>query len=284
MSKFFITLAIVALFFLSSLLWLALADRLKSAWAGPLDNLRRAASLLQELAMVMGLLVMLLAMAFLTVSILQSVVSKIEHRNAPRPVIFFAMLKMSEVASDAAKFEDDEVRRYCVNRLENAARCLEKGLAWQLRLASPSFNSVVQHRMRSAAEAVRERQVWLTLPEPQTGQDLLRFSLDVMSAVATGRYGELPLASSEITTKVKFVNALMGTGRIVLGAIVPVSLVVALDATNVLRGGATSVALYAVASILAIISIMTLIDPGFTSRIATAKDVVGMFKEAGGFK
>ncbi|MEU4216567.1 hypothetical protein [Actinoplanes sp. NPDC026623] len=292
---FFIVVGLAAVGLLSALLWIALDrafgqiragevfDGSGSSTSDVISNLQESAELLQAVTISALMWLLLLATLTVVVASLSAIVNAAEVRASPRTTAFFAIAQAAAISHDEAEFRKDSSRRAAIQHLEEAARCLERGLEPAYSLPSANMNTIVHHRMRSSATAIREKQVWVALPAQQTAGDLLAFCLDMLNIIATGKYDHLPCAEVEPTAKNQLIKATIAFSRVIVGAVLPISLVVALDAMNILKGP-VSVPVYVVASLLAAVSIITLIDPGFTGRIAAAKDVTTLFRDSASLK
>lgn len=225
---------------------------------------------------------LLLASLAVALSTVAALTDAIEEYSSPETTIFGLMLRVGAFVSDESDFSDPESRREAMDKLERVARCIERGLTRRWRVPSSTLNRAIDFRMRGAAAAIREREVWIALPGQCTRRDLVDFSARFLETVASGKYDELPLGELPENPK-RRLRAAVNVIRSILGAVLPISIVaIAGKYTRLLPEGATRVAIFVVASLLAVVSIMSLIDPGFVRRITTAKDLVTMLKDTKG--
>jgi len=245
----------------------------------PVDAMRWAAIPTQGFAAAIGVWFLLAAAAVIAITMIGTAITAVECRRFPEATMLFYILRVANATSTEQRFQDGRYRRRAILDLEYIARAIEHGLSRTPGI-SPELAAIVRARTNSAASAVREKQVWIALPGPQTRADILEFCLSLLQVLESGRYDQLPVATVAMTQKERITKSAVGVMRVLLGAVLPLAVVATLDALNVLPGGTLGLGIYATFSLVAVVSVMTIIDPGFVSRIVTVKDLAAIFKDS----
>jgi hypothetical protein len=201
-------------------------------------------------------------------------------RTRPQVVIFDHLLLLSRLLMGEDTIKNTRSRRQCIVWLGVVVDAIEKGLIPLLKTASSPADDVVRTRLLQCAAAVREKQIWIALPGERTRQDLLEFFMQIVSAIGTGLYDELPMGEVAGVSARGRVKAVGNTLRVIAGAIVPVALAISLQRAGYMPSGAAGVGIFVAASTIAVVSIMTLIDPSFIGRLTNAKDFMTILKDA----
>jgi hypothetical protein len=148
------------------------------------------------------------------------------------------------------------------------------------RLPDRDLRAVVADRFHQASNAVRAKKLSVALPTADTHAELRLFLVRLMRTLLDETYDDLPLAPP-ITPIVRR-RAILSFFRTVIVGLLPAAALLTLHLLHVdldklvganAAGSATTVAVG-----WAAVTLLLLLDPGLRERLATLKDVKGLFQ------
>ncbi|MGW3964006.1 hypothetical protein ACWED2_29620 [Amycolatopsis sp. NPDC005003] len=216
---------------------------------------------------------MIVGMAAVAGSLASSLFSRYVIRKGPKELTLYSLALTLVHLVDHIP---GDRRLPSPERLRLAAMCVE-GLGHTIRLSDARHRRVFRGRVRSAAQAVREKALWIALPNVRTQADLRAFVVQLMTAVLDHTYDELP--GSPVTKWGRVRAAAVFLRTLVIGAF-PVGALWLVHRLGVQLPDpvGTTATLFAV--LWAIVTVLMAVDPALRERADVVRSVSGLLSGA----
>jgi hypothetical protein len=191
-----------------------------------------------------------------------------------------AFLRLMLVVSELVDRRPGECRLPSNGSLRTVAS--EVGaLCRDLEVLDTEQRRVVASRFSQAAEAVREKALWVALPKPDTQAVLRKFVVDLGAVVLLGTYDGLPTVSDTAgRLGRRRLRRVFTTVRSLVIAAVPLGVLLGMRLLALPIPGSIGPTATLVAALWAIVSLLMLIDPAIRERIDVAKNISSLFTAA----
>jgi hypothetical protein len=201
-------------------------------------------------------------------------------RNAPRyNLIHELILVLMRLTEGGAKFSHNETKRYIISHLEQSAICLSIGIPKSAALPTLANRAILQEKCSGAANAIRALQVGVALPDSKTQEHLETVVLETTVAVAHDTLDSLPreTASDNIGRR----SRVMQVVRTVIVSIVPLVVLLTMRYAGLRLSSAFNNWAIIIAIIWAVITILSLLDPLYESRLKVMGDFISTIRGQG---
>lgn len=150
------------------------------------------------------------------------------------------------------------------------AQAIEIGLCRRARVREPATEQWLRRHTRARAEAIRDLKRAVCLPQHDTLKLVSTRLTEALTCIAEGRWGDLPEAHAPaVPEELLRVRAGRALRDLTVGAM-PLAAVAALDARVGLEGGVAT-ALWTFAVGLAVVTVLSLLDPRLAEKLALTK-------------
>lgn len=213
---------------------------------------------------------------FLLLTAVQGAITSLGNRRSsalyPRATVAYYLVGAEWIAGGGKWLHLVEARTILLEELEFAARALEHDMPRKTASGDPVTDAWLVEQLAQAAAAIRELKHHVVLPAADSVETLATKLHEIAVAFTKNRWSELPKAEvKRLSVRTAGVRLLEIVRSIVIAAI-PLGAVTLLSALKVQVPELVMVAAY----VWAAVSIITVIDPDFASRLKTVKEVLGL--------
>jgi hypothetical protein len=197
-------------------------------------------------------------------------------QKVPEDIILaqiFMMLRTLD--AQPLRFSDAAVRARLAVASHRAAVVFERFMPGRTGVQDVAQMKVIDLRMRKAGGKFREYQSWLSLPQHDTRDVLIEELSSVALAVTSGRYHELPEAAIDERDRSKSTAAIRVAKSLAAG-LAPLALLWLFDILKISSSGTPWDAIKIFCYVWTSVSVLILLDPLYTAKITSAKEVVGL--------
>jgi hypothetical protein len=180
------------------------------------------------------------------------------------------------------EYRDHAIRRQMSTHLEAAAGTVEHSFPRFLWLPANSSNTTLRHHFRSVSHHMREYQLWVMVPSPRSRKDLLQELTRMYGAIALREMDLLPATPTLQLDRPHQLRLALSTVWKLLAGFLPLGIVLILQWRGFKLPSPLDTGAISVAALWAFASVMMLIDPLFSTRLATVKDITQAFRGVGG--
>lgn len=222
-----------------------------------------------------GILVYLWFVLIMTVtaSVNRFVVRHLCRNVREELALFYSAL----LVSDLVDRSPGERRFPLAGALQWAASCLE-ALRHDIPVRSAEHRRVVAERFSQAADAVREKALWVALPKADSQGCLRKFVVDLVATVLLGAYDDLPVVAERSGRGGRRrVRSVLTVLRSLVIAAVPMGVLLGLRLVNLRIPDPLGSTATLVAAVWAVVSLLMMIDPAIRERIDVAKNLSSLF-------
>ncbi|MFE7209318.1 hypothetical protein ACFU93_04755 [Streptomyces sp. NPDC057611] len=199
-------------------------------------------------------------------------------RKYPAVVVFAELQVLTKMlGSDNRSLSDASLQNEINARLERAAICLQKGVARAVFLSTPSIKGVFQLRLDRAAARLREYQLWVALPRVGTRDSLFSEIAQTCADFSAGLYDLLPESDVPVLGARDYASSVGKTLRGLVAGIFPLFVLWCVRQFDLMPQGALGSSLTIAAIIWVVVSVVGLIDPLYSGKIAALKEVMSIF-------
>ncbi|WP_091304075.1 hypothetical protein [Amycolatopsis tolypomycina] len=190
-------------------------------------------------------------------------------REGPAELALFSLaLALAQLVDRAP----GERRLPSAAQLRSVATCIE-GLGRDVDLPDARHRRVFRGRIRSAAEAVREKALWVALPKADTQAALRSFVVELMTTVLDGTYDELPDSPATKWHRVRAVVVFLRA--LVIGAL-PIGVLWLIHRFGVQLPSPVGATATLFAVLWAFVTLLMVVDPALRERADLVRSVTGL--------
>ncbi|MEV8542580.1 hypothetical protein [Streptomyces sp. NPDC051572] len=211
----------------------------------------------------------------------RAVVDSLRLRRYPGVVVFAELQVLTKtLGSDKQSLSKMNLQNEMNGRLERAAICLQKGIGRSFFLSSPN-KSTFQLRLDRAAARFREYQLWIALPGCDTRADLFSEIAQTCADFSAGLYDFLPESDAPALGARDYVSNFVRAFRGLAAGVFPLFTLWSVRRFGLMPEDTLGSSLTVAAIIWAVVSIVGLIDPLCSGKIAALKDVMSILTRGG---
>ncbi|MFD5638348.1 hypothetical protein ACFWJM_29970 [Streptomyces sp. NPDC127077] len=214
--------------------------------------------------------------------ITRAVVDSLRLRKYPRVVVFAELQVITKLlGSKRQSLSDARLQNEINERLERAATCLQRGVANSMSISTANGKGVFQLRLDRTAARLREYQLWVALPRTDTRDVLLSEIAQTCADFSVGFYDLLPETDVPALSAREYASTIGKVLRGIVAGIFPLFVLWGVRQFDLLPQGALGSSLTVAAIVWAVVSIVGLIDPLYSGKIAALKDVMSILTRGG---
>ncbi|MDG4820458.1 hypothetical protein O7635_01150 [Asanoa sp. WMMD1127] len=176
---------------------------------------------------------------------------------------------------------DHASRRHASAHLEVAADIIEHAFPRILWLPAASSNAALREYFRNVGQHVREYQIWIMTPGSNTRNDLLGALARIYGAIALREMASLPADPTLRLSRPHRARSIIDATRALLVGLLPLASVLVLQWRGIKLPSPLDTGAITIAGLWAFASVMMLIDPAFSTRLASVKDIAAAFRGVG---
>lgn len=212
----------------------------------------------------------------------RAVVDSLRLRRYPGVVVFAELQVITMLlGSRERSLSDTHIQNEINERLERAAICLQRGVANSMNISTPNGRGILQLRLDRTAARLREYQVWVALPRADTRDVLLSEIAQACAVFSVGFYDLLPETDIPALSAREYASTVGKVLRGVIAGIFPLFALWSVRQLDLLPQGALGNSLTVTAIVWAVVSVVGLIDPLYSGKIAALKDVMSILARGG---
>jgi hypothetical protein len=224
----------------------------------------------------LGLLFSMVVPTFVVIRSVDLYSERQRARSAPEEIVFSGLRYAISRLSDGASFHHREFRSQIARRIHESATILELRGSAMVSVGDAGRVRTVETRMKEAAAVLHSYEVWLALPEFATRDVLLQELSRFIVTFCGGHFGELPRATLPPTPSHPSQAAVGRTVRTLITALMPAALLFLFTQLGLHPLAPMWNVMIAGSLLWAIVNLMALLDPGYTTKIATIKDLASI--------
>jgi hypothetical protein len=250
---------------------------LKQPWHSLLHSSSAKNERVIAYALLMGAsLVTIFIIAIIYISIVEDLTIGRLRRQYPNVALLDSLLRARRaLAAHPVCMSDPSYKSYIAGILEEVAKGIETTLPKAVPLTHSFTRSEFRQRCNQAAAELRLMQMRLALSNENTLVELQRETYDFISAIATGDYGVMPAADLPMDRKSRRILSVI---KNIIVAFIPIVSIIIIRYVGVRFSSAFGNWVVVVALIWAIISILSILDPLYKSKISDLRDVASIVR------